>query len=248
MNTGFEIATASHIGKHRPHNEDSVLTDKALALVVMADGMGGYKAGEVASAIAVTTIHLAIQTARLGKTKKRVDGHVPGLIRRAINQANSNIYAMARSNPECYGMGTTVICSLLSGQKLFIGNVGDSRLYRYRDNDLEQITRDHTLIQEMIDRGMYTPEEANAKMPKNLVTRALGLENNVEVDIVEETIVTGDIYLLCTDGLNDMVNDEEIHLTLSKYSANLAQAADKLVQLANHYGGKDNISVALVRI
>ncbi|MEJ2094515.1 MAG: SpoIIE family protein phosphatase [Gammaproteobacteria bacterium] len=85
-------------------------------------------------------------------------------------------------------------------------------------------------------------------MPKNLVTRALGLENNVEVDIVEETIVTGDIYLLCTDGLNDMVNDEEIHLTLSKYSANLAQAADKLVQLANHYGGKDNISVALVRI
>ena len=248
MNPGLDIATASHIGKHRPHNEDSVLTDEALALVVMADGMGGYKAGEVASAIAVTTIHLSIQTERMGNMGKRATGHEPDLIRRAINQANSNIYTMARSNPDCYGMGTTVICSLLSGQKLFIGNVGDSRLYRYRDNDLKQITRDHTLIQEMIDRGMYTVEEANAKMPKNLVTRALGLESNVEVDIVEETILSGDIYLLCTDGLNDMVNDEEIHLTLSKYSANLAQAADKLVQLANHYGGKDNISVALVRI
>jgi protein phosphatase len=129
-----------------------------------------------------------------------------------------------------------------------IGNVGDSRMYRLRAGKFEQATKDHSLIQELIDRGLYTPEEANAKMPKNLVTRALGLDNEVEVDIKEEQVQPGDIYLLCSDGLNDMVNDEEIHLTLSKYSANLAQTADKLVEFANKRGGKDNISIILVRI
>ena len=117
-----------------------------------------------------------------------------------------------------------------------------------RNNKLRQITKDHSLIQDLIDRGIYTPEEAKANAPKNLVTRAMGIEADVDVDVIEEAVIPGDIYLLCSDGLNDMVNDEEIHLTLSKYSANLAQTADELVRFANQKGGKDNISVILIRI
>ncbi len=248
MTFGVEIASASHIGKKRPHNEDSILTDKEIRLFVLADGMGGYKAGEVASAIAVTTIYQVINDERpQGPTDKTV-GDETELIRRAINQANSNIYNMAKTNRDCRGMGTTVVMGWICNDRMVIGNVGDSRVYRLRAKKLEQITKDHSLIQELIDRGMYTAEEANAKMPKNLVTRALGLDTNVDVDVYEDLVLPKDIYLLCSDGLNDMVNDEEIHLTLGKYSANLAQAADKLVQLANHHGGKDNISVVLIRI
>jgi len=248
MNLGIDIATASHIGKKRPHNEDSVLVDNELQVVVLADGMGGYKAGEVASAIAVTTIHQVFADEGKMKLKKTIDAQTGELMRKAINQANLNIYKMAHTNPHCSGMGTTVLSVLVTRNKIIVGNVGDSRMYRFRSDDMVQVTKDHTLIQELVDRGLYSAEEANAKMPKNLVTRALGLDRQVMVDVLEEVMQPEDIYLLCTDGLNDMVNDEEIHLTLSKYSANLAQAANKLVDLANHYGGKDNISVALLRI
>ena len=141
-----------------------------------------------------------------------------------------------------------MVAALFHNDRVSIGHVGDSRAYRLRENNFQQITKDHSLIQELIDRKLYTPEEAYAKMPKNLVTRGLGLDIAVEVDIIEEKLLPEDIYLMCSDGLNDMVNDEEIHLTLSKYSANLVQAATSLIQLANNKGGKDNISVVLVRV
>ena len=249
----LEIVSMSDVGRRRPHNEDSTVTDIDNGLVILADGMGGYKAGEVASALAVVTTQKDIADGL-------VDGQgVPNhssdrtflpanLIRDAINHANSNIYSMAKSNAECHGMGTTIVIGLFHDNKLSIGNVGDSRLYRLRSGEFKQVTKDHSLIQELIDRGLYSREEAYAKMPRNLVTRALGLDKHVEVDIIEEEVQVGDIYLLCSDGLNDMVNDEEIHLTLSKYSANLVLAAENLVQLANGNGGKDNISVVLVRV
>ena len=145
-------------------------------------------------------------------------------------------------------MGTTVVVCLFNANYVTVAHVGDSRLYRKRAEDFHQITKDHSLIQELIDRKLYTPEEAYAKMPKNLVTRGLGLDFAVEVDIIEEPVMPEDIYLVCTDGLTDMVNDEEIHLTLSKYSANLVQIASSLIQQANKKGGKDNISVVLVRV
>ncbi len=132
-------------------------------------------------------------------------------------------------------------------RSLWDNHVGDSRVYRMRNDDLAQITSDHSLVQELIDRGFFTPEEAEANTPKNLVTRALGIDEKVEVDIQEHAAKPGDIYLLCSDGLNDMVDDEEIRLTLSKYSANLVEAAHELVRLANESGGKDNISVVLAR-
>ena len=149
--------------------------------------------------------------------------------------------------PQCQGMGTTVVVVLFYNNMVTVAHVGDSRVYRLRNGDLAQITNDHSLVQELIDRGFFTPEEAEANTPKNLVTRALGIDETVEVDISEETARPGDIYLLCSDGLNDMVDDEEIRLTLSKYSANLVEAAHELVRLANESGGKDNISVVLAR-
>ena len=137
---------------------------------------------------------------------------------------------------------------MFNDNKISVAHVGDSRLYRLRGEAFEQVTNDHSLVQELVDRGFFTAEEAEANTPKNLVTRALGIEDSVDVDLHEDSARTGDVYLLCSDGLNDMVTDEEIHLTLSKYCANLEQAAHQLIELANENGGKDNITVVLVRV
>jgi len=253
MYSALEIVNISDVGRKRPHNEDSTVSDSHNGLVVLADGMGGYNAGEVASAIAVMTVlHDVIASLKnANPVQPRLEPGISresSLIKNAITHANTNIYTMARTETHCQGMGTTIVAGLIYGDKISIAYVGDSRLYRLRADNFQQITKDHSLIQELIDRGLYTPEEAVANTPKNLVTRALGLSDKVKVDVIEEQVMPGDIYLLCSDGLNDMVNDEEIHLTLSKYSANLVQAANDLVQLANNNGGKDNISVVLVRI
>ena len=253
LSTKLEIVSRSDVGRRRPHNEDSTIADNRQGVAILADGMGGYKAGEVASALAVTQIYHDISSQLKKLKKEQVDqesGYLQQslLLKRAIIDANTKIVSTAQQGEQYQGMGTTIIAVLFFENKLALAHVGDSRVYRFRNNDLQQITRDHSLIPELIDRGMYTPEEAHAKTPKNLVTRAMGIDNKVEVDLKEETAVPGDIYLLCSDGLNDMVADEEIHLTLSKYSANLVQTADNLVQSANRHGGKDNISVILVRV
>lgn len=243
LSTKLEIVNHSDTGRKRPHNEDSTVTDVRNGLVILADGMGGYKAGEVASALCVTDILHGVKEG-LKKIKKGQVDETTGffneslLIREKVVQTNSNIYNTAKADPQCQGMGTTVVVGLFHNNILSITHVGDSRLYRLRNNELEQVTKDHSLIQELIDRGLYTPEEAHAKTPKNLVTRAMGIEADVDADLAEETVIPGDIYLLCSDGLNDMVKDEEIHLTLSKYSANLVQTADKLVEFANKRGAR----------
>ena len=248
----IEVANVSDTGLKRPHNEDSAVTDTGLGLAVVADGMGGYKAGEVASAIAA---QLILNEVRAGIAGGDAAGAAANaglsraslLIRDAVAKANAEVFRTAQEVPQCQGMGTTVVVVFYHGNKVSIAHVGDSRVYRLRGADFKQITRDHSLIQELIDRGFFTPEEAAENTPKNLVTRALGIEQSVEVDVQEQDLESGEIYLLCSDGLNDMVDDEEIHLTLSKYSANLLQAATELVRLANEKGGKDNVSVVLVR-
>ena len=250
----LEIVNISDVGKRRPHNEDSTLTDARLGLVLLADGMGGYKAGEVASAIAVTSIHdqIRVRLKAIGNAGKDPGEADPSpqleAVKQAIIHSNSEIYRAAQRDAQCHGMGTTIIVALFHNNAIAIGHVGDSRIYRLRNNLFQQVTKDHSLIQELIDRGLYTPEEAARNTPRNLVTRALGIDESVKVDVAEEPALTGDIYLLCSDGLNDMVDDEEIHLTLSKYSANLVQAGEELVRLANAKGGKDNISVILIRV
>ena len=248
----IEVANVSDTGLKRPHNEDSAVTDSGLGLAIVADGMGGYKAGEIASAIAA---QLILNEVRAGMVAGSANGAAGStglsqaslLIRDAVAKANAEVFRTAQEIPQCQGMGTTVVVVFYHGGKVSIAHVGDSRVYRLRGDDFKQITRDHSLIQELIDRGFFTPEEAAENTPKNLVTRALGIEQTVEVDVQEQDLESGEIYLLCSDGLNDMVDDEEIHLTLSKYSANLLQAATELVRLANEKGGKDNISVVLVR-
>jgi protein phosphatase len=253
LSNKIEIVNVSDVGKRRPHNEDSTLTDPGTGLVILADGMGGYKAGEIASAIAVTTTYKKIleglEQITPGQKDKETGLSMEGLVvKNAITYVNSEIYRTAQKDPQCHGMGTTIVVVLFHDNTCTIGHIGDSRLYRKRQNTFVQVTKDHSLIQELIDRGLYTPEEAAKNTPKNLVTRAVGIEMEVQVDVNEEQAYPGDIYMLCSDGLNDMVDDEEIHLTLSKYSANLAQGANELVRLANLKGGKDNISVILVRI
>ncbi len=249
----IEVVNVSDVGKKRPHNEDSTISDVKTGIMVLADGMGGYKAGEVASAIAVSDVHQLMKNGLKRIKHGDIDGDTglsaeSMLLKQSIIDANSKIYETASNENSCHGMGTTVVGFLVMEEALSIAHVGDSRVYRLRGDHFEQVTRDHSLIQELVDRGLYTPEEAAANTPKNLVTRALGIDSKVEVDVMEEPVVRGDIYLLCSDGLNDMVNDEEIHLTLSKYSANLAQAANELVNLANNNGGKDNTSIILIRV
>lgn len=248
----LEVINLSDTGRRRPHNEDSSVSDTSIGLVAIADGMGGYKAGEVASAIAVMCI---LTDVREGLRALAASGGGAGtgpsphteLMRRAIAHANRHIYETAQNEQQCQGMGTTVVSALFHDNRVTVAHVGDSRLYRLRGQNFQRLTSDHSLVQELVDRGFFTPEEAAENTPKNLVTRALGIEAEVQVDVQEEAVQPGDVYLLCTDGLNDMVSDEEIRLTLSKYSANLVTAAHELVRLANENGGKDNISVILVR-
>jgi PPM family protein phosphatase len=170
------------------------------------------------------------------------------LLRDAIQRANKIIQQTARTQPNCEGMGTTVVAGLFYDDKLTIAHVGDSRLYRCRDGKLEQVTQDHSLLQELVARGFYTPEEAQRAAAKNYVTRALGVEATVEVEITQVPVQKDDLYLLCSDGLSDMVEDEDIQLTISTFGANLETLARQLVLLSNDNGGRDNISIVLVRV
>ncbi|MGA9852716.1 MAG: Stp1/IreP family PP2C-type Ser/Thr phosphatase [Gammaproteobacteria bacterium] len=248
----LELVGRTDKGILRPNNEDAILTDAETGLVVVADGMGGYKAGEIASGIAVEVIQEFI-TDGLKQARKHVGAsdsgysHESVLLRNALIRANEVIYDTARSQPQCEGMGTTVVAALYYNNRVSITHVGDSRVYRLRHGHFEQITSDHSLLQELVSRGFYSPEEARKSLNKNLVTRALGIEPTVQVDLQEDVALLGDIYLFCTDGLHDMVPDPDIHLTVDTFSDNLETAAKQLVKLANDNGGRDNISVVLAK-
>jgi protein phosphatase len=169
------------------------------------------------------------------------------VLRDAIARANRIIYQTAKTQPQCEGMGTTIVACLFFNNKVAIAHVGDSRMYRLRSNRFEQMTLDHSLLQELVDRGFYSPEEAQRAANKNYVTRALGVEPQVEVEVQEHPVDKGDIFILCSDGLSDMVEDEDIRLTISTFGANLDTVAKQLIQLANENGGRDNVSVVLAQ-
>src|ERR1700742_1278354 len=217
-------------GKVREHNEDTIASDADVGLLVLADGMGGYNAGEVASGIAVKTIVNLVKESVL-REDLRADDRESGMsrptiiLRDAIHRANKIIYQTARSQPQCEGMGTTVVSALFFDNKIAVAHVGDSRLYRLRHDKFEQVTMDHSLLQELVDRGFYSAEEAQRAANKNYVTRALGVEPNVEVEIQEVPVQKGDVYVLCSDGLSDMVEDADIHLTINTFSDNLDTVA-----------------------
>ena len=239
-------------GRVREHNEDTIASDVDVGLLVLADGMGGYNAGEVASGIAVKTITNLVREGLAREDLASLD-RATGLtrpsivLRDAITRANKIIYQTARSQAECEGMGTTVVAALFYDNKISIAHVGDSRLYRQRGSQISQVTMDHSLLQELVDRGFYSPEEAQRAANKNYVTRALGVEPQVEVEVQEHPVDKGDIFILCSDGLSDMVEDEDIRLTISTFGANLDTVAKQLIQLANENGGRDNVSVVLAQ-
>jgi protein phosphatase len=240
-------------GKVREHNEDSIAFDPDIGLLVLADGMGGYNAGEVASGIAVKTI-MSLVREQIEREDLSLPDRGAGLsrasiiLRDAIHRANKIIYQTARTQPQCEGMGTTVVAALFFDNKVTIAHVGDSRLYRQRNGKFEQVTMDHSLLQELVDRGFYSAEEAQRAANKNYVTRALGVEPAVEVEIQEVPAQKGEIYVLCSDGLSDMIEDEDIHLTINTFGANLDTVARQLIQLANDNGGRDNISVLMAHV
>lgn len=251
LSHALEIAVCTDAGMVRSHNEDSIAADPAKGVVVLADGMGGYNAGEVASGIATTVITAELQRAMEAETPgegKPDSALAQRLLAEQIAKANGQIFQEAQSQPQYAGMGTTLVAAIFHDNKVTVAHIGDSRMYRLRGEQLEQITRDHSLLQEQIDSGMITAEQAKFSQNKNLVTRALGIDPTVDPEIQSFDAYAGDIYLLCSDGLNDMVSDEDIAMTVQTLSANLRLAAQQLVQMANDNGGRDNISVILVRI
>jgi protein phosphatase len=249
LSSVLEVAIATHPGMVRSHNEDSLAADAEIGLAVLADGMGGYNAGEVASGIAVELIRTEMKKSLSNKNPEEFNGQdAEKLIEAHSTRANTTIYQASQSQPQYSGMGTTLVVALWHDNQITVGHIGDSRLYRLRGGALEQITRDHSLLQEQIDSGMITKEQARHSQNKNLVTRAVGIDPEVETEIHTYSVQPGDVYLLCSDGLSDMVTDEDVQLTLSSLVANLPLAAEQLVQLANDNGGRDNVSVILVRI
>jgi protein phosphatase len=251
--SALEIVSQTHSGMVRSHNEDSVGFESACGLVVLADGMGGYNAGEVASGIAVSVVTAEISQ-RL-QTANAIDcDEVNGeelavlLLRDSIQKANLSIFHAAHSKPQYAGMGTTIVSGVFYDNRIAVAHVGDSRMYRLRGEALEIVTRDHSLLQEQIDAGVITVADARSSQNKNLVTRAVGIDAKVTSEIHVHDVLVGDIYLLCSDGLNDMVEDEDIQSVLYAMQSNLPLAAQQLVQMANDNGGRDNVSVILVKV
>ncbi len=249
----IQFSSLTHPGMVREHNEDFIGSNNDIGLMVLADGMGGYNAGEVASELAVDIVTRMVEEGVSRENRNDVDAE-SGLMRQsivlrdAIARSNKIIYQTAQSKSECEGMGTTIVAMLFFDDRVSIAHVGDSRGYRLRNDKFEQLTLDHSLLQELVDRGFYSQEEAQRSTNRNYVTRALGVEPAVEVEIQEDVAEPGDIYLLCSDGLPDMVEDEDIHLTISTFSASLDVVGQQLIQLSNDHGGRDNISIMLAQI
>jgi protein phosphatase len=243
----FEFFHAVDTGRARSNNEDSVAVDTAHALAVLADGMGGYNAGEVASGMATSFIctEFGRWLADTGASAAEVD------VRRAmdicVDNANRAIFNAANANPQYAGMGTTLVVAAFREGQLRLGHVGDSRAYRWRASQFQQITRDHSLLQEQIDAGLITPEQAAFSANKNLVTRAVGVEDTVLLETHLHEVVPGDTYLLCSDGLSDMLDDAMMARLLQQHDV-LSAAGQALIDAANDAGGKDNIALVLVRV
>jgi PPM family protein phosphatase len=245
----FEMASATDVGQVRAHNEDSIAADPDIGLATLADGMGGYNAGEVASGIAVAMVPAEVRTLNASQGLSTLDDEgVENMVAAQASKVNAAIYAAAQNQANYSGMGTTLVIAYWHGNRVTIGHLGDSRCYQLRGDKIKALTRDHSWIQEQIDAGLMTYEQARMSKKKNLVTRACGIDLNVVPEVHTHDVQPDDVYVLCSDGLYDMVSDENIHLTVSSLKSNLPLAAQQLVQQANDGGGRDNISVILVRV
>lgn len=242
-------------GMVRDNNEDGFLTLPDHGLFVVCDGMGGHNAGEVASAMAIETVakeatHLPALNARISWWRRLFRRKNPPFnpvswLHNTIVQANATIHQAAQSTPDKKGMGTTLALILKREQALLTAHVGDSRVYRLRKSRLTQLTQDHSLAEELVRRGVMSPEEALYAAPSNVLTRALGVRSQVEEDIIYHSVEPGDLFLLCSDGLYNMVDEGDMARIMSSTDLSLQDRAAKMVASANEGGGKDNITVIL---
>jgi protein phosphatase len=260
MSTSFPLdhmrvrfAGETHVGMTRPHNEDAIHLPVDERLVIVADGMGGHASGEVASKMAVdTVVDYFKETAEEQvltwpfKVDRQGNSDVTRLVT-AIKLANVKIHEHAQRDPACKGMGTTIVAALFRDDAIIVGHVGDSRLYRIREGTIHQLTEDHSLINDYIKMKRMTAEEAMSWPHKNVIVRALGMKESVQVDVYTEQPKLGDCYVMCSDGLSGMISDETIAV-IAGGEPDLDRASEMLVSAANNAGGKDNITVVLARI
>jgi protein phosphatase len=250
----FQISAhgVSDVGLRRDHNEDSFLVDLDLGLLVVADGMGGHAGGEHASKLAVETIQREVRSAResrggaFERPSTIEDSPLPDVMRQAVEAASAAIFEAAQEDPELTGMGTTVTAALMDGNHAFVAHVGDSRCYLLREEKIYQVSEDHSLVNEQIKAGAISPEEARTSRFKNIITRSVGFERSVAVDLMGIELQEGDRLVVCCDGLSNLVEDGEI---LSIAGAGpLVEGAERLVALANERGGDDNITVIVASV
>ena len=247
----LEMTCGTDPGRVRSRNEDHVRIIPHLGLAILADGMGGHKAGDVASQIAVDTI--GEQWDRKYRERGDQTATITGSRRSdelllAVSAANEQIYTLSKNNPEFQGMGSTVISAHFNRDGLCAVHLGDSRMYRYRRGTLTQMTTDHTHAQESIRLGLISAEDAKGGYGWNLLLKALGVDSVIEPDIIAAPVEVGDIYLMCSDGLTDAVNDSDIRTRIALGEDDLPDTIDELIELANQNGGPDNISVVLVKV
>ncbi|MGH6624396.1 MAG: Stp1/IreP family PP2C-type Ser/Thr phosphatase [Burkholderiaceae bacterium] len=248
MGFALDFALKTHPGLVRPLNEDAIGADPSCGLFALADGLGGYNAGEVAAVMAISAV-LERLPSSLNGSRENADRFTPDeVIYDTVGDINTSIYNAALNSAAFEGMATTLVIAWFLGSRLWVAHTGDSRLYRYRGEQLEQLTRDHSFSQELLDAGMVTEEEARILPAKNLVTRALGASPEIEPEIQEVEVEVGDLILLCSDGLTEMVGSYEIAGLLAASSADMHETARRLVDLANEAGGRDNISVVVVKV
>ncbi|SHH28709.1 protein phosphatase [Thermosyntropha lipolytica DSM 11003] len=227
-------------GLIRHRNEDSFFIRESQSLFVVCDGMGGHKAGHIASNLAIEII---------ARETENLDRHeLIKFIDEIIKKANRQIWEAGQNDPSCYEMGTTITAAIINENEMHIRHIGDSRLYIVRENRIRQVTRDHTLAEQMLEDGLLNAEELAHTSYNHILTRALGIEEEVQIDHYIESLLVGDIILLCTDGLTDMLADDEILEIVTEAGENLEQAAEKLVAEAIARGGYDNITLILICI
>jgi protein phosphatase len=229
-------AGASDTGRKRRRNEDSYVI--APPIFAVADGMGGAQAGEIASKLAAAALEDTDPGSKSGAER----------VTSLIQEANRRVHQRAIADPTTSGMGTTMTVALVEGTKVTFGHVGDSRAYRYRDGAIEQITEDHSLVNELLKSGKLSPEEADTHPQRSVITRAVGTDPDVDVDSFTIEAEVGDVFLICSDGLTDMVDDEDICSVLEKFHNDLDRATKSLVSAANRGGGEDNITVVAFEI
>lgn len=249
----YSAAAKSDVGRKRHSNEDSFCLAPEIGLFIVADGMGGHAAGEVASRLAVDTIQEWV-----AKYLSGMDAFIVGkpvatcsqeanFLLSSIRLANRIIYDAAQGRREYAGMGTTVVSVLAVNDQVALAHVGDSRIYRVRGEEIVQLSRDHSLVQQQVERGIISAQEAQGSQYKHLITRALGIKESVEVDLAEHPVLPGDFLLLCSDGLSDLLEDEEIGAIVRDHANDLEKACQALVDRANYKGGDDNITAVLIQ-